>query len=67
LSKPPNKSTGLTECKLPSRLPFPRGVRTASNTMAWDMNFSCVWMASRVSPELTLDYQQPKVTKQVLA
>ena len=36
-SNPPSKSTGLTLCKLPSFLPLPRGVRTASKIMAWVM------------------------------
>ncbi len=31
-SVPASKSTGLTSCRLPSFLPLPRGVRTASNT-----------------------------------
>ena len=38
--KPPNKSTDFTECKLPSHLPLPRRVRTASNTTARVMKIS---------------------------
>ena len=31
-SVPASRSTGLTSCRLPSFLPLPRGVRTASKT-----------------------------------
>ena len=44
LSNPPSKSTGLTSCKLPSFLPLPRGVRTASKTIAWLMNHLLVML-----------------------
>ena len=36
-SRPASRSTGLTSCRLPSFLPLPRGVRTASKIMACGM------------------------------
>jgi citronellol/citronellal dehydrogenase len=46
-SRPASRSTGFTSCRLPSFLPLPRGVRTASKIIA------CVMVVSRIDRPLS--------------
>ena len=68
---PASRSIGLTSCRLPSFLPLPRGVRTASKIMACGISAPRDGGGrKRGCPALTSDYPAghtaPQLTKQLL-